>query len=116
MPRINREWVHERFVYADELKKTPKGDVLEEIIIVTFGAIPGLTLESHEVKDSSGAEEIDVGFRNAPARRGLYSFGHEILVECKNWTGRSDRVRSAGSCTRCKALTRRPRSWWLRTA
>src|SRR5262245_12631213 len=63
-----------------------KGRLFEDLVCYLFGKIPGITVSQRDVLNRFESEEVDVAFWNEQERKGLKSFHHCILVECKNWS------------------------------
>jgi hypothetical protein len=72
---------------ADEAKTNyAKGKVFEDLVCFIFEQIPGITLPQRNVLNKFESEEIDVAFFNEQHPKGLKSFNHLLLIECKNWS------------------------------
>lgn len=61
-----------------------KGALLEELMSLVFGSIPGFT--NIELRRRNELEEIDITFRNDSEDRLWRGEGPYVIVECKHWT------------------------------
>jgi hypothetical protein len=67
---------------------TEKGKTLEDLLDWFFSQFPGITIGARRL--ASGSEELDLVLfndRHCPVFR---SWGHEILIEAKNWSSPVD--------------------------
>jgi hypothetical protein len=62
-----------------------KGDCLENIAALVFGAVPGLELVERKAVNIAGSIEIDLVFLNNLHKNGFVDFERILVVECKNW-------------------------------
>ena len=83
--KVDQALIRRLLADADRLEGRKKGDALESAVRALLGSIPGLELIAADLKDTAGAEELDLGYINDGSPDGLRHFGPDILVECKNW-------------------------------
>lgn len=90
MPAINTAVVA-GFVHtgAHAPTTTEQGKALEDLVCYLFELIPGITITQRNVMNTFSTEEIDVAFWNEAPKDGLHFLPNIVLVECKNWSGRT---------------------------
>jgi hypothetical protein len=87
MPAYSRKRIRQILRDADAARTTEaKGRLFEDLVCYLFGKIPGMTLFQRDVLNRFESEEVDVAFWNEQERKGLKSFPHFLLIECKNWS------------------------------
>jgi hypothetical protein len=90
MAVFDRAAVDVAFATATDPDATPqeRGRALEEFAALTFGTIPGLTVEARDELDVFASQEIDVFCENEQTLDGLAGFERYLIIECKNWQAR----------------------------
>lgn len=71
---------------ASEKNAQLKGRLLEEMIAGLFSALPGIELDSEDVLNAFGSEEVDLIFWNSQHDLGLRFLDCPLIVECKGWS------------------------------
>ena len=62
-----------------------RGKALEDLAVVLFDSVPGVSTFATNSLDVFKSQEIDVVLANDKLESGFLSLGRELLVECKNW-------------------------------
>lgn len=85
--------------YAQATKRTTinsaKGKALEELMLALFESVEGFTCKSNVHTTN---QEIDVVITNAAVHPSWHDGGRLILVECKNWSKKTDRKEFDAFC------------------
>ena len=84
-----------------------RGSALEDLVEYLFTCVPSVQLYERDVKDDSGAQEIDLVFSHYQSISLLPMPDVTAIVECKNERRKtsSDQVRSFGSKLRSRSLS-----------
>jgi hypothetical protein len=103
MPSLDPADIQSRLQVIDQTTDPgQRGLLLEQLVERVISTIPGVKCNSRRTRTAFNSEEIDLGFWNSRAKRGLagLEFPELILVECKNWS------RPVGSMEVCWFLTK----------
>ena len=73
-----------------------QGRALEDLVCYVYGLVPGITITHRNELNAFQTEEIDVALWNDSATDGFFFLPNIILVECKNWSKKSEAQSSIG--------------------
>jgi hypothetical protein len=83
-----------------------RGSTLEDLVQHVFEQVPSVTIYERDVKDDSGAQEVDLVFSHLPSVSRLPIADVTIIIECKNERRRTSapQVMAFGSKLRSRGL------------